>query len=168
MKNQKRKKKRRRNKKQEETEVKGNHLQEGKSRERNREIKKVVKIGKMSKQVKLLSVNVKGLNSPPKRRKIFSKLLKTKVDIIFIQETYIREKDRKLLENPKLGKIFIASSKQKKKGVALYIKKELDPELVFAAEDGRLLIVEISKEEKKSYWLIDTHQMKPEVNFISN
>ena len=55
-----------------------------------------------------------------------------------------------MLENPKLGKVFIASSKQKKKEVTLYIKKELEPELVFTAEDGRLLMVEISKEGEKS------------------
>ena len=103
----------------------------------------------MSKQTKFLSVNVKGLNSPQKRRKIFTKLLKAKADIIFIQETHIVEKDKKLLENLKLGKVFTASNKQKKNGVALYIKKQFEPELVFAAEDGRLLMVEISKEGEK-------------------
>ena len=69
MKNQKRKKRRRRNKKQEGMEIKGNHIQEGKPRERKKEIKKVVKISKMSKQIKLLSVNVKGLNSSQKEEK---------------------------------------------------------------------------------------------------
>ena len=98
----------------------------------------------MAEQIKLFSVNVKGLNSPQKRKKIFNKLVKLKADIIFIQETHIKEKDKKLLVMPRLGETFIASNQQKKKGVAIFIKKHLKPKMVFASEDGRLLMVEIS------------------------
>ena len=47
---------------------------------------------------------------------------------------------------PRLGETFIASNQQKKKEVAMYIKKNLNPKLVFTSEDGRLLMVEISYE----------------------
>ena len=47
---------------------------------------------------------------------------------------------------PRLGENFIASNQQKKRRVAMYIKKNLNPKLVFTSEDGRLLMVEISYE----------------------
>lgn len=76
-------------------------------------------------EIKIISANVNGMNSPRKRNSIFQ-LEKYKADITCIQETHIKEKDEKYLKNRKLGKLFFAADKGKKKrGVAIYIKSSI-------------------------------------------
>lgn len=64
----------------------------------------------MSKQKGgIFSVNVNGLNSPQKRKVIFNKLIKERVDIICIQETHIKEKDIRLIKKSKARRILLCS-----------------------------------------------------------
>lgn len=101
--------------------------------------------------LKIFSTNINGLNSPSKRKKTFKRLEKLSAEIICLQETHIKLSDSHLLEQKKLGKLFIAADKLKKKrGVAMYIKEQLNPQLRFAAEDGRFLAVEIQRGNKKT------------------
>lgn len=51
----------------------------------------------------LYSVNVNGLNSQRKRSLCFKTLQKQNTDITLIQETHIKQRDVRLLEQPKLG-----------------------------------------------------------------
>ncbi|KAF7244640.1 hypothetical protein EYD10_09237 [Varanus komodoensis] len=100
-------------------------------------------------RIELFSLNVNGLNGPSKRRRTFSQLQKLKLDIICLQETHIKKQHSKLLGCPKLGKLFISSASQKKRGLALYIKEKLDPKYILADEDGRILMVEVTVKFKK-------------------
>lgn len=62
----------------------------------------------------------------------------------------MKKADEKLLENKKLVKLFAASEeKKKKRGVAIYAKEALDPQLIYASEDGRILMVEIKRNQNK-------------------
>uniref|UniRef100_A0A670Y452 exodeoxyribonuclease III n=1 Tax=Pseudonaja textilis TaxID=8673 RepID=A0A670Y452_PSETE len=92
-----------------------------------------------------LSININGLNSRAKRKRILTKLIKQNVDIICIQETHIRKSEEKFLDCPKLGKLFTApADKKKKKGIAIYVRDDLKAELIWADPVGRTLVVQIS------------------------
>lgn len=47
--------------------------------------------------VRFISWNVKGLNGPVKRTKVFSHLKQLKPDILFLQETHLRVEDHNRL-----------------------------------------------------------------------
>lgn len=96
-------------------------------------------------------MNVKGLNSPIKRKKIFNKLVKEQGDIICLQETHIKERDYRLLKHSKLGKLYYAADKErKKKGITIYIKQNIYSKLIKSDEEGRLLMVETQINQKKT------------------
>uniref|UniRef100_A0A0E9PP31 Endonuclease/exonuclease/phosphatase domain-containing protein n=1 Tax=Anguilla anguilla TaxID=7936 RepID=A0A0E9PP31_ANGAN len=44
--------------------------------------------------IRFFSCNVKGMNSPVKRSKVFSHLKSLNADIVFIQETHLRDRDQ--------------------------------------------------------------------------
>ena len=75
-------------------------------------------------KLKLISVNVNGLNSPTKRSKIWSQLKNHKTDIIFLQETHIKTVHSSLLTCKAIGQEYFASEKEKKRGVVIYIKNK--------------------------------------------
>lgn len=86
----------------------------------------------------LYSANVNGLNAPEKRSICLKTLCKQNADITLIQETHIKQKDVRLLEYQKLGKLFIsADAKEKKRGVAIYVKDILEPKLIKQDRKGR-------------------------------
>lgn len=86
----------------------------------------------------LYSANVNGLNAPKKRSICLKTLCKQNADITLIQETHIKQKDVRLLEYQKLGKLFIsADAKEKKRGVAIYVKDILEPKLIKQVRKGR-------------------------------
>lgn len=58
-----------------------------------------------------------------------------------LQETHIRKKNVRLLENRKLGDVFCSSSGKKVRGVVCYINKHLNPIKVFLDDNGRFLAV---------------------------
>lgn len=99
----------------------------------------------------VFSVNINGLNSPKKRSKCFSYLKQQRADITCIQESHVKQKDSRLLENSRLGKLFVASSlKEKKRGVAIYAKEFLRPKLIQRDEEGRWICVEVYLNGKKT------------------
>lgn len=48
-----------------------------------------------------------------------------------------------MLINKRLDVEFIASSKEKERGVVIYAKSHLEPKLLFIDEEGRIVIIEI-------------------------
>lgn len=101
-------------------------------------------------QIKFFSTNINRLNSPQKRKRTFTQLKKLKADIIFLQETHIRTSDRKYLQQDKLGKLFTANEKSKKKReVATYVKEWLNPKLIYKDEDARIIMVEVQSGQQK-------------------
>uniref|UniRef100_A0A8D2IMP2 exodeoxyribonuclease III n=1 Tax=Varanus komodoensis TaxID=61221 RepID=A0A8D2IMP2_VARKO len=102
----------------------------------------------------LFSLNINRSISPSKWKRTFSQLQKLKLDVICLQETHIKRQHHKLLERPNLGKLFISSTHQKKRGLALYIKEKLDPKSIFSDEDSGILLVEVTIKKKKKVLLV--------------
>lgn len=76
----------------------------------------VIKGGEIGKAAKILMWNVNGLNSHRKRNTIQHWLKNQECEIVYLQETYIKRKDVRLLQCDKLGMEFVAAEKRKKGG----------------------------------------------------
>lgn len=98
-------------------------------------------------QIKIISMNINGLNSDQKRKRTFAQLKKLQADIICLQETHMRRGDQHLCK--RLGKVFAASDHTKKKrDLAIYAKEHLNPNQIFASEDGRIQMIAIQRRTK--------------------
>jgi exonuclease III len=92
---------------------------------------------------RFVSWNVKGLNGPVKRARIFAHLKKLKSEIIFLQETHLIIGDHIRLRRPWFGQIFHSNFSSKSRGVAILFHKKVQ----FTAADvisdpnGRYIIV---------------------------
>uniref|UniRef100_A0A670ICM2 Reverse transcriptase domain-containing protein n=1 Tax=Podarcis muralis TaxID=64176 RepID=A0A670ICM2_PODMU len=93
--------------------------------------------------LKIWNWNVNGMNNKKKRNGIEHILKKKNLDIICLQETHVAKKHRKVLINKRLGNEFISSDKEKKRGVALYIKSKIESHQLFKDEEGRMIAAQI-------------------------
>lgn len=76
-------------------------------------------------QLEFISVNVKGINTPEKRKKIYSWLNKCNTEIILLQETHFIEKHESLYNLKWKGKLFHAFSDSTfSKGVPILFKEK--------------------------------------------
>ena len=75
--------------------------------------------------VRLVSWNVRGMNTPVKRGKVFAHLKSLKADICFLQETHIKKSAAKVLRLRWASQIFQSNLLVKAKGVAILIHKKL-------------------------------------------
>ena len=73
----------------------------------------------------IISWNVKSLNHPIKRKKVFSHLQELKTDIAFLQETHLRISDHARLKNKWIGQIYHSNFNSKSRGAAIIINKNL-------------------------------------------
>ncbi len=74
--------------------------------------------------IRFTSWNVKGLNGPIKRSKIFSHLKRLKSDIIFLQETNLLNSDHLRLQKLWVGHIYHSKCNAKARGTAILIHKK--------------------------------------------
>lgn len=74
--------------------------------------------------IRLTSWNVKGLNGPIKRSRIFSHLKCLNSDIIFLQETHLLNSHHLRLKNPWVWHIFHSKFNAKVRGTAILIHKK--------------------------------------------
>lgn len=81
----------------------------------------------MMQKLKLISLNVNGLNSARKRRHVFHWLNKQNCNVICIQEAHIKMGEEKFLVNKHLGEEFCSLMDKKRRGTIIYAKKELNP-----------------------------------------
>lgn len=93
--------------------------------------------------VKFMSWNVRGLNGPVKRAKVFQHIKLHKADIIFLQETHLKLSDHTRLRRPWVGQVFHSSFNTKARGTAILIsnKLQLIPENIIPDHNGRFIIV---------------------------
>lgn len=82
-------------------------------------------LGDMPGEAKLLSVNVRGLNNPIKRKRITMHLVKSLSDIIFLQETHIKNCNRHPAPHKKFPTFFSALGSSKSRGVAILLAGHL-------------------------------------------
>lgn len=104
----------------------------------------------MEEEIKLLSININGLNAPRKRTQTFAKLWKLDVDVICLQEVHIKKEHSKLLENTKIGKLYTTLPQKEKRGIATYVKERLKSKLIYSDEEGRILTIELEVEQKQT------------------
>ena len=78
-----------------------------------------------SSAVRFVSWNVKGLNGPVKRSKVFSHLKSLKADILFLQETHLRVKDHIRLRKAWISQVYHSRHDGSSKGVAILINKKI-------------------------------------------
>lgn len=99
----------------------------------------------MSKGLQCVSLNVRGINDIGKRRKLFTWLQQKQVDICFLQETKLQEKNRKVIDFEWTGKCYHAFADAPKSGVSIIFKKNFNFEFLneHRSIDGRKLIINI-------------------------
>lgn len=95
----------------------------------------------MTNPIKFLSLNVKGLNSPNKRRQVWRYLLHHDPDVFFIQETHLLPIDTRTMSHPRYPTQYWACSSSKTNGVAIFFKpgwRVVTPKIT-ADDGGRFL-----------------------------
>lgn len=75
--------------------------------------------------VNFVSWNVKSLNHPVKRKKVFTHLQQLKTDVAFLQETHLRSSDHTRLKSGWVGQIYHSNFHSKTRGAAILINKAL-------------------------------------------
>ena len=93
--------------------------------------------------VRFISWNVKGLNGPVKRARIFNHLKYLKCEIAFIQETHLLLKDQIRLRKAWVGHVFHSSFDSKTRGTAILIheKIQFSATTVISDPQGRFVMV---------------------------
>ena len=93
---------------------------------------------------KFVSWNVRGLNHPVKRSKVFSHLAKLKAEVIFLQETHLRTSDIPRLQRGCISQVFHSKFNSKCRGTAILIGKNVQfvSSKVVADINGRYVIVQ--------------------------
>ena len=93
---------------------------------------------------KLVSLNVRGLHSLNKRKAILTWLIRQKVDIVFLQETYSSSEDENFGNTQWKGKMLFSHRSNHSKGTLVLVKQGLDFEQksVLCDPNGRFIILE--------------------------
>ena len=94
-------------------------------------------------ELKIISVNVRGLNTYEKRVKIYDWLSDSKLDIAILQETHYVERNITKFDARWFGKsIHSFSDSSFSRGVSILLRKDLDIEIVnsHSSIDGRKLL----------------------------
>lgn len=94
--------------------------------------------------LRLISYNVKGLNSPEKRSIVRAELRRLEGEIVFIQETHLTQSSQLYLASPQFPFVYSSNSNSTKKcGVAIIISKKLPWQFMEmrSDEDGRWVAV---------------------------
>ena len=104
----------------------------------------------MSRKLKLLSLNVRGLHNVNKRRAIFSYLKSQRAMIFCLQETYSSIEDEKVWAAEWGGKIFFSQGSSHSRGVCVLLNPHSTFHLrrVEADSEGRFLIVQVTIDEE--------------------
>ncbi len=96
-----------------------------------------------SRPIHFLSLNAKGMNTWLKRQKIWSYLQQLKSDIIFLQETHLKNNHVNYLKRGWVGQVFHSQFNAKARGTAILIHKDIpfQAKEVVTDNNGRYVIV---------------------------
>lgn len=95
-------------------------------------------------QIKIMSLNVNGLNNPIKRQKVMTKIKKEKAQIIFLQETHLTQPEHDKLKKCGYRNSYHSTFKGGcKRGVAILITNatQFDCEKECKDKEGRYIII---------------------------
>ena len=93
--------------------------------------------------VNFVSLNVKGMNAWLKRQKIWSYLQQLKSDVVFLQETHLKNNHVNYLRKSWVGQVFHSQFNAKARGTAILISKNIPFQVkkVISDAHGRFVIV---------------------------
>jgi exonuclease III len=98
----------------------------------------------VSHELKIMSLNVNGPNSPKKRGLVLTKLKKEKQNVIFLQETHLCQTEHEKFKKLGYKNSYYSTYKQsRKRGVMILIPNSTTfvSEKVIKDEEGRYVIV---------------------------
>ena len=101
--------------------------------------------------LKHVTINVRGIRSPEKRRKIFHWICEKKYDIVFLQETFLTADLKEKVDQEWKGKaIYNFSDSNHSRGVAILFSSVLNVSIVntHKSNDGRKLLVNAKLNDK--------------------
>lgn len=93
--------------------------------------------------VRIVSLNVGGLNAAIKRTKIMTHIKNLNADIVFLQETHLQNSDHRKLNRPWISQVFHSKFNLKTRGTAILIKKNVQftPTNIILGPDGRHVLI---------------------------
>lgn len=96
-----------------------------------------------SGSIQFTSWNIKGINHPIKRSRVFTHLKSLRSDIIFLQETHLHTSEHLKLSINWIGQIFSFTSEHRSRGTAILIRKGIHfvATSVISDDNGRFIIV---------------------------
>lgn len=96
--------------------------------------------------VKLMSINIRGLNSRKKRRNMFRWIKRQKIDICLLQETYSVHNLENIWRSEWGGQMYFSHGTNHGRGVMTLIRPGFDAKVINSKTDdiGRLLLLELS------------------------
>uniref|UniRef100_A0A8C5N056 exodeoxyribonuclease III n=1 Tax=Leptobrachium leishanense TaxID=445787 RepID=A0A8C5N056_9ANUR len=97
----------------------------------------------MMADLKIISQNVKGLNSPTKRRLVLRDLRRSGCQVAFLQETHFTKIRQFSLTDRSFNRSFLASANTKHGGVAILLHKKFDFTVLHSESDveGRYVLL---------------------------
>lgn len=100
--------------------------------------------------IKMWSLNVRGLNEQKKRRSVFRWLKNNNVDVCLLQETYSSESIKHIWRNEWAGNIYWSHGGNHSRGVAILIRPKLDMECIkeYRDDSGRLLAIKVKIQDQ--------------------
>ena len=100
---------------------------------------------------KLISLNARGIRSFEKRKAVFGWLLKQKVDLCFLQETYSTKEVENIWKKQWKSEMFFLHGSEHSRGVPILIKNSLEFELISVRSDkeGRFIFLEAFVQRSK-------------------
>lgn len=108
--------------------------------------------------LRFLTLNVRGVRDPTKRRTVFNYLRDNKIDIAFLQETHSESSNYRFWRAEWGAELFLSHGTNASCGVAVAFRRNLPISVVrsFADESGRCLLLQISY-LNRSFFLLNVY-----------
>ena len=100
---------------------------------------------------KLISLNARGIRSFEKRKAVLGWLLKQKIDLCFLPETYSTKEVENIWKKQWKGQMLFSHGSEHSRGVLILIKNNLEFELISVRsdEEGRFIFLEAFVQDQK-------------------
>ena len=108
--------------------------------------------------LKIISLNVRGLRSPTKRKALFLWLDQRRYDIVFLQETYSTPDVEDTWRTQWQGKFYFSHGSNHSRGVLILARSDLDLRVksIKSDDDGRFIIMEAEIQDS-SFLLVNVY-----------
>ena len=96
------------------------------------------------------SLNVRGIRNKAKRQSLFQYLVRQKLDLILLQETFLTEEMRKIVDKEWEGEAFHSFGTAHSRGVSILTNKNANFQIRLShSSDGRIIIVKVHIGKRK-------------------